>query len=210
MVWAMTQSNENVVPGDQKEGIPGTSLVNGFDMRKIQALVDAVKDQPQLAQASLSAKVAWRSGFFTEASIKDFTAGGMKNDTSRPRPFTEAQDHPPELGGGKNKGATAGELLLAALGHCVAGSFASAAAVMNVPIDSLNVEVEGSVDLHGVLGLPEPGAVRPGFQDLRVRYFVKSRAPRKQLEDVAKLGETLSPVKDSLRAVEFSSQLILR
>ncbi len=183
------------------------SQLNGFDKQQMQEMVDAVRKQPQLAQATLFAKVGWRSGFFTEASVKDFTAGGVKNETSRPKPFSIPQDHPPELGG-SNKGATAGELLLATLGHCVSGGFAASGAALGVPIDSLNVEVEGDVDLQGMLGLPEPGAVRPGFKEFRIRYFVKSRASREELEKVAKMAEDLSPVKDSLRAVKFSSRLI--
>jgi uncharacterized OsmC-like protein len=182
--------------------------MNGFDMQQMQGMVDAVRKEPQLAQATLYATVAWRSGFSTEASVKDFKAGGVRNETSRPTPFAIPQDHPPELGG-TNKGATAGELLLASLGHCVSGGFAASAAVTGVPMDSLTVEAEGDVDLQGMLGLPEPGAVRPGFKEFRIRYYVKSRAPRAELEKVAKMAEDLSPVKDSLRAVKFSSRLVV-
>jgi uncharacterized OsmC-like protein len=182
--------------------------MNGFDMQQTQEMVDAVKKHPQLAQATLYAKVAWKSGFFTEASVKDFTAGGVRNETSRTTPFAIPQDHPPELGG-TNKGATAGELLLASLGHCVTGGFASSGAALGVPIQSLTVEVEGDADLQGMLGLPEPGAIRPGFKEFRVRYYVKSKASREELEKVAKMAEDLSPVKDSLRAVKFSSRLVI-
>jgi len=185
-------------------------IVNGFDMQQVQGLVDAVKNQPQAGQAMLYAKVAWKSGFFTEASVKDFTAGGVTNTTSRTKAFIIPQDHPPELGGGTNKGPTAGELLLATLGHCVTGGFASFAAILGIPIESLTTEVEGYIDLQGMLGLPKPGDVRPGFQEFKVKYYVKSKAPREQLEKAAKMGEDLSPVKDSLRAVKFSSQLFVQ
>lgn len=184
-------------------------IFNGFDMAQLQGLVDAVKKQPQMAKALLSAKVDWKSGFYTEASVKDFIAGGVKNETSRQKPFVIPQDHPPELCG-TNKGATAGELLLATLGHCVTGGFAEFAAIMGIPIESLNTEVEGDLDMQGMMGLPKPGDVRPGFTEIRVKYYVKSKASREQLEKAAKMGEDLSPVKDSLRAVKFSSQLIIR
>jgi hypothetical protein len=62
--------------------------------------------------------------------------------------------------------------------------------------------------MQGMLGLPEPGKVRPGFQEIRAKYYVKSKAPRDQLEKLAKMAEDLSPTKDSLRAVKFTSQLI--
>jgi uncharacterized OsmC-like protein len=84
------------------------------------------------------------------------------------------------------------------------------AAILGIPIESLNTEVEGYIDMQGTLGLPNPGDVRPGFQEIRVKYYVKSKAPREQLEKAAKMGEDLSPVKDSLRAVKFSSQLFVQ
>jgi len=181
---------------------------DGFDMLQIQGLVDAVKSHPNIAEATLSANVVWREGFYTEAYVKDFVAGGERNETSRSKPFVVPQDHPFELGGGTNKGATAGELLLATLGHCLTGGFANASAVMGIPLESLNVEVEGELDLQGVLGLPEPGVVQPGFQAIRAKYHVKSKASRELLMAAAKMAEDLSPVKDSLRAVKFSSQLL--
>jgi len=210
-MYAMAQTNLAAKKHSPvEESVPGMKTNNGFDMSQLQGLVDAVKGHPNLAQAMLSANVEWREGFYTEAYVKDFVAGGAKNETSRKRPFVVPQDHPYELGGGTNRGATAGELLLATLGHCLTGGFANASAIMGIPLDSLNVEVEGEIDLHGVLGLPEPGVVQPGFQAIRARYHVKSKAPREQLMAAAKIAEDLSPVKDSLRAVKFSSQLLVQ
>jgi hypothetical protein len=151
-------------------------VVNGLDQEQISNLVEHVKEQPQVAQAKFYATTIWKTGLHNEVSIKDFSAGGVKNTTSRAQPFIIAGDHPPELLG-TNKGASSVEVLLAALGICM-------------------------------LGLPEPGKVRPGFQEIRAKYYVKSKAPRDQLEKLAKMAEDLSPTKDSLRAVKFTSQLI--
>jgi hypothetical protein len=79
--------------------------------------------------------------------------------------------------------------------------------VLGVSIDALRLDVEGDLDLQGMLALPELGAVPPGFQSLRVTYHVRSSAPRDQLEQVAKMAEDLSPTRHSLRAVEFSSRI---
>lgn len=184
-------------------------IVNGLDVGQIQGMVDAVKKQPQMAQAKLSAKTVWKSGFHNEALVKDFSLGGVKNATSRPNSFVIVGDHPPELLG-TNKGATSVEVLLAALGHCIASGFAVYGANMGIPIESLTIELEGDIDLQGMLGLPEPGKVRPGYQEIRAKYYVKSKAPREQLEKLAKMSEDLSPTRDSLRAVKFSSQLIVQ
>ena len=183
--------------------------VNGIEVDQIQGMVDAVKKQPQMAQAKLYAKTKWKSGFNNDASIKDFSLGGTMNTTSRKSPFTIAGDHPPELLG-TNKGATSVEVLLAALGHCIASGFAIYGAHMGIPIESLTIDLEGDIDLQGMLGLPEPGKVRPGYQEIRATYYVKSNAPRDQLEKLAKMSEDLSPTRDSLRAVKFTSQLVVQ
>jgi len=184
-------------------------IVNGLDVQQIQGMVDTVKKQPQVAQARFYATTTWKGGFFNEASIKDFSVGGVKNTTSRAKPFIVPGDHSPEFLG-ENKGPASVELILAALGHCIAGGFAVNGAAMGIPVESLIVEIEGDIDLQGMLGLPEPGKVRPGFQEIRAKYYVKSKAPRDQLEKLAKMSEDLSPTKDSLRAVKFTSQLIVR
>ena len=57
---------------------------------------------------------------------------------------------------------------------------------------------------------PEPGAVPPGYQEIRATYYVKSSAPREQLEQLAKMSEDLSPSRHSLRAVNFSYNLAVQ
>jgi uncharacterized OsmC-like protein len=81
---------------------------------------------------------------------------------------------------------------------------------MGIPIDSLRIEIEGDIDLQGMLGLPEPGKIRPGFQEIRATYYIKSKVSKDQLEKLAKMAEDLSPTRDSLRAVKFSSKLIVQ
>lgn len=183
--------------------------VNGIEVEQIQGMVDAVKKQPQMAQAKFFAKTVWKNGFNNEAAIKDFSLGGSMNTSSRRSSFVISGDHPPELLG-TNKGATSVEVLLAALGHCIASGFAIYGAHMGVPIESLTVDIEGDIDLQGMLALPEPGKVRPGYQEIRATYYVKSKAPRDQLEKLAKMSEDLSPTRDSLRAVKFTSKLVIQ
>lgn len=98
---------------------------------------------------------------------------------------------------------------MAALGHCISSGFAVYGAHMGIPLKSLVVEIEGDIDLQGMLALPEPGKVRPGFQRIRAKYYVKGEAPREQLQQLAKLAEDLSPTKDSLRALPFTSELVV-
>ncbi len=183
-------------------------VLNGLRVQEIRGLIEAVKKEPQIAQAKFYATTSWATGFQNEAFVKDFTLGGVANSTSRTSPFNVPGDHPPELLG-TNKGPTSVELLLASLGHCIASGFSTYGAHMGISIKSLQVEIEGDVDLQGMLALPEPGKVRPGFQKIRAKYRVHSDAPRQQLEQLAKMSEDLSPTRDSLRAVPFSSELVV-
>jgi uncharacterized OsmC-like protein len=182
--------------------------INGLSLEAVQGLVDLVQGQQAIAQATFYTTTAWKGGFHNQATIQAFSLGGARNQTSRPQPFTVPGDHPQELLG-TNAGPTSVELLLTALGHCLASGWAVYGAVMGVAIESLRVEVEGDIDLQGMLALPEPGAVSPGFQAIRATYYVRSTAARDQIEQLAKMSEDLSPTRHSLRAVEFSSRLVL-
>ncbi len=184
------------------------TIINGLSVQGVQEMVAAVTAQPQIAKAVFYATTIWRSGFHNEATVKTFSLGGARNDTSRKQPFKIMGDHPQELLG-TDKGPSSVEILLSALGHCLASGWATYGASMGVSIESLRVEVEGDVDLQGMLALPQPGAVPPGFQQFRATYYVKSRATRDQLEQLAKMSEDLSPTHHSLRAVPFSSHLVI-
>ena len=184
------------------------AVVNGLSVQGIQGMVDMVKAQPQVAKAVFYATTIWKSGFHNEATVKVFSLGGARNDTSRKQPFRVVGDHPQELLG-TNKGPTSVELLVSALGHCLASGWATYGANMGIPIKALRVEVEGDIDLQGILALPEPGAVPPGFQEIRATYYVNSGAPKEQLEQLAKMSEDLSPTRHSLRAVKFTSHLVI-
>jgi len=181
------------------------TVVNGLNVQGIEDMVEMVKAQPELAKAAFYATTIWRCGFHNEAVVKPFSMGGARND-SREKAFTIVGDHPKELLG-TDKGPSSVEVLLSALGHCLASGWATYGANMGIPVEGLRIEVEGDIDLQGMLALPEPGAVPAGFQEIRATYHVKSSAPRDQLEQLAKMAEDLSPTRHSLRAVNFSSDL---
>ena len=185
------------------------TVVNGLNVQGIQDMVEMVKAQPEVAKAAFYSTTIWKSGFHNEAVVKPFSMGGVMNDTSRKKAFTIVGDHPKELLG-TDKGPSSVEVLLSALGHCLASGWATYGATMGISIEGLRIEVEGDIDLQGMLALPEPGAVPPGYQEIRATYYVKSSAPREQLEQLAKTSEDLSPTRHSLRAVNFSSDLVIQ
>lgn len=181
--------------------------MNGLEVKNITAMVEGVKANPASAYATFAASTDWQSGFRNVAEINNFSVGGAK--LAHSKTFKVEGDHPKELLG-SGYGPTSVELLLASLGHCIASGWATYGASLGVPIDSLKVVVTGNVDLQGMLALPEPGKIRPGFQNIRVTHYVKSAAPKEKLEQVKKMAEDLSPTRDSLRAVDYSSKLVIQ
>src|SRR5574341_150164 len=72
--------------------------------------------------------------------------------------------------GGAGTGACSGDLLLGALAACAQITCQMVAAAMGVPIERVEVTVEGDLDLRGTLGISKDALV--GFEDIRVRYDI--------------------------------------
>jgi uncharacterized OsmC-like protein len=180
--------------------------VNGLEVNDIVKVVEGVKGNPAAFQSTFYANSFWKSGFNVVAEVSNFTVGRAK--LTHVKTFKVEGDHPKEFLG-TDKGPSAAEVLLCALGHCIAGGWGSNGAVLGVPIESLRIEVQGDLDPQGMFGLPEPGKIRPGFQSIRVTHYVKTKAPKEKLEQLKQMAEDLSPVKDSLRAISYSSKLVI-
>jgi uncharacterized OsmC-like protein len=85
--------------------------------------------------------------------------------------------------GGAGTGACSGDLLLGALAACAQITCQMVAAAMQTPAESIDVTVEGDLDLQGTLGLSKEVPV--GFENIRVAFDV--RAPQATEEQLAAL-----------------------
>jgi uncharacterized OsmC-like protein len=89
--------------------------------------------------------------------------------------------------GGSGLELCSGDMLLEALIACAGVSMRAAAAVLDVPIKSLAVSVEGDVDLRGTLGVTE--GVPVGFKEIRLRFDVATDASPDKVELLRQLTE---------------------
>lgn len=169
------------------------TAVNGINVEQLNGMIEAVKKDPSLAKCTFTASTVWESGFRNRGQIQGYRQNGQT--VGRPQPFVVKGDHPEGLLG-TNAGPAAVEALLAAAGACIAGGWATFGAAMGVPIERLEVELEGNIDLRGFMGLDEH--VRPGFQYIKGKTRVKSPATTEQLAQLKYVAETHSPVLDSL------------
>lgn len=169
--------------------------INGVDTRRVGQLVEGIIARPELAQMSFTLGSEWTGGF-TGASKTGALRQAGEADESRTVSFAFESDEPPALLG-DDTAASAGDYALQALAACYAVTFAANAAAREIELESLSLELEGDLDLHGFLGLD--AAVRPGLSEIRVTARVESpNATRQQLEQLVRAVEERSPIRDTL------------
>src|SRR5271168_3239524 len=76
--------------------------------------------------------------------------------------------------GGAGTGACSGDLLLGALAACAQITCQMVAAAMAIPIEAIDVRVEGDLDLQGTLGISKQAPV--GFENIRLIFDVRAPA----------------------------------
>ncbi len=172
-----------------------TTVVNGIHVDQLVGTIDAIKANPDLAKFQFRAATEWLTGGHSRTTIQGFYGAGA-DDTSRLQPFYLEGDEPPVLLG-SNAAPNAVEAVLHALASCLAVGFIYNAAAHGIRVDRLDFSLEGDLDLHGFLGLSDQ--VRPGYENIRVVYRVKSDAPREQLEALCAYVQRTSPVVDIIR-----------
>jgi uncharacterized OsmC-like protein len=168
---------------------------NGVDVNQLTETIEAIQNDPSLAQFQFRSKTEWLDGGQSRTSIQDFYGAGQE-DTSRQEPFELVGDEPPVLLG-SNAGPNAVETVLHALGSCLAVGVVYNGAARGINIERLELEMEGEIDLRAFLGISKD--VRPGYQKINVNYMVESDADREEIEELCQYVQQTSPVLDMIR-----------
>lgn len=177
-----------------------SNRLNGWDVDSMMEAIEAVRQEPEAGLLAWRGRVTWDGGFGLDVRTREIEQLGEVIE----RPFTLRGDHPPELLG-SNSGPTAIETLMAALGSCMAGTFAAQATARQVKIESLEIDVEATIDLNGFFGLRP---IRPGLSDVKLEYRVATDADPAMLTEILEAAKSLSPVFDTVTrpvAVEVSA-----
>lgn len=171
-----------------------TKVVNGVDVKKLEATIQAINKDPDLATFRFRAVNEWVDGAQNK-TVVDRLEGGQK-EISHHEPFVLRSDQP-EVLMGTDTAPNSLVSVLHALASCLSVSIVYNAAARDIPIDRLTISMEGDIDLHGFLGLSSE--VRPGFQDIRVEVDLESSAPKGEVEELIRYSQKVSPVVDTLR-----------
>src|SRR5919197_6239266 len=148
-------------------GRPGL-VQEGMDLRELQRpLKERYRSDPSSSRITLTARGGQAAeGVPTSCSI----------DVGRA--LYEAQAHPGV--GGPGTGACSGDLLLGALAACAQLTCQMVATAMGLDVRSIEVVVDGDLDLRGTLGIDRE--VPAGFDAIRMRFDID--APGASEEDL--------------------------
>jgi uncharacterized OsmC-like protein len=161
-----------------------SEIRNGVDVDKLEEMINSMRADPVMAQVKFQAETKWINCAYSKTEIRNFTLEG---------------DEPISLLG-SNRVPNPVETILAALGSCLSIGFAYNAAARGINLESLDISLEGNLDLRGFLGISDD--VRPGYQNIKIACKVKSNASRDKLEELFKHVQRTSPVLDIIRNAE--------
>src|SRR5579862_5749081 len=154
-----------------------------MDLRSIQKpLQDQYRSDPNSSRITIRAK-----GGQTDAPIACSVDIG--------RAIYQAEAH--KGVGGAGAGACSGDLLLGALAACAQITCQMVAAAMQIPIERIEVSVEGDLDLRGTLGISKEVPV--GFETIKLNFnIVAPNATREQISALQEKTEQYCVVMQTL------------
>jgi uncharacterized OsmC-like protein len=164
--------------------------LNGLNMDQLFQTIDAVKEEPSLAHFEFRAKNQWINGGENRSTIQGFYGVGAE-DESREKPFVFTNGEPPVLLG-NNEGANPVEFLLHALAGCLTTTIVLHAAARGIRIQELSTELEGTIDMQGLLGLDD--TVPVGYKQINLKLHIKADCSDAELDDLLSFAKDHSPV----------------
>jgi len=166
---------------------------NGVNTPVLMATLNAVKATPALAKFRFRASGRWIDGTYNETKVESFSgAGGEHTHASE---FRYGADHPAVLVG-QDRGPTPVEFLLHGLAMCITAGIGNIAAARGVTLTSVESQVEGDIDLLGILGLSD--SVRNGYERIRINFTIAGDAPAEKLRQIVEQSRARSAVYDVL------------
>lgn len=172
------------VPRPPQTAVP--EHLNGIDTDTLFDEMDALRAEPRKAQTTWSATTSWEGGDVSRTQISSWTLGGEK----LAQEFDIMIDEPVQLLG-TGRYPNPQQVLFAAINACILNTFVVNAAVRGVRLESLELELEGDIDLRGFLGIEE--SVPRGYTELNLVVRVRGDATREQFEEIMQSACDHSP-----------------
>lgn len=163
---------------------------NGLNLEQMVQTVEALKNDPSLAQFQFRASNQWIDGGENRSTIQGFYGAGTE-DESRTSPWVHTNGEPPVLLG-NNEGANPVEYLLHALAGCVTTTTVLHAAARGIQIKRLATELSGDIDLQGFLALDD--SISVGYESIRINMEIEADCSDGELDELLAFAKAHSPV----------------
>ena len=168
-----------------------TSVKNGVNVEALLAAREALKGAPQAAKFTWRASCKWKNGTNSISKVQGFH--GLGAEQKHKTEFSFEADHP-EIFASEDLGATPVELVLCGLASCLTAGVAAVAQNRGVQLKSVEANLEGSMDIQGILGIDSD--VRNGYDDIKVTFKIDADAPKKEIEAIVAQSQKRSAVYD--------------
>ena len=180
---------------------------NGLNLEQMMGTIEALTNDPSLAQFEFRARNRWINGGENRSTIQGFYGAGAE-DESRSEPFVYTNGEPPVLLG-NNEGANPVEYLLHALAGCVTTTTVLHAAARGIEIERLSTQLVGKIDVQGLLALDD--SVTVGYESIRFEMEIEADCSEEELDELLAFTTEHSPVCNTVcRPVPVSFERVKR
>ncbi|HEY2433483.1 MAG TPA: OsmC family protein [Vicinamibacterales bacterium] len=170
-----------------------SSVNNGVNVQALLDAREALKAAPAATKFMWKASSKWQNGTHSRTTIQGFH--GLGQDQSHKREFAFDADHP-EIFAANDNGVTPVEFLLVGLASCLTAGIAAVAQNRGIQIRSIEADVEGSMDIQGILGMDAD--VRNGYDGIKVKFKIDADASRQDIEALVAQSQKRSAVYDAI------------
>ena len=167
------------------------SVNNGVNVEALLAARAALTEAPEAAKFKWRASCKWQNGTHSKSTVQGFH--GLGEEQQHKTEFSFDIDHP-EVFASEDLGATPIELVLVGLASCLTAGVASVAQHRGIQLKSVEAQLEGSMDIQGILGIDSD--VRNGYDDIKVKFTIDADASQKDIEALVAQSQKRSAVYD--------------
>jgi uncharacterized OsmC-like protein len=170
-----------------------SSVNNGVNVQALLDAREALKGAPAATKFNWRASCKWKDGTFSQTTIQGFH--GLGQEQSHKKTFAFDADHP-EIFAAEDRGVTPVEFLLVGLASCLTAGIAAVAQNRGIQLRSVEADVEGSMDIQGILGMDAD--VRNGYDGIKVKFKIDADASRQDIEALVAQSQKRSAVYDAI------------
>jgi uncharacterized OsmC-like protein len=168
-----------------------TECNNGVNVGALLEAREALRQAPEAAQFKWRATCKWQNGTHSVSTVQKYF--GLGEEQTHKSSFSFSADHP-EIFASEDLGATPVELVLVGLASCLTAGVAAVAQNRGIQLKSVEAELEGSMDIQGILGID--GDVRNGYDGIRVTFNIDADASLADIEALVAQSQKRSAVYD--------------